>query len=95
MINASSPPRKLPAARDAAPLFAMLFGNDTACKLRKDPIPADDCAVVATYRDTAGVIQRLLACDLAFANSAGAALSLQFPPQPSKTPQTRANSPTV
>lgn len=75
MLNASSPPKKLPAVRETMPLFAMLFGNNTVCKLRKDSIPTGNCAVVATYRDSTGAIQRLLNCNLAFANSTGAALS--------------------
>lgn len=53
----------------------MLFGADTVCKPRKAAIPSSDCVIVASYFDNSGVVHRLVACDLAFANSAGAALS--------------------
>ena len=53
----------------------MLFGSDTVCSLRKVAIPPQECAVVASYTDNEGVVKRLLTCDLAFANSAGASLS--------------------
>ena len=75
MLNAALPPRRLPSVREAVPLLTMLFGTDIDCKPRKEPLAAKDCMVVATYSDNTGKIQRLLACDLAFANSAGAALS--------------------
>ncbi len=57
----------------------MLFGNDTNCKPGKAPLPPDACAIVAAYHDNTGATKRLLTCDLAFANSAGAALSM-IPP---------------
>jgi hypothetical protein len=67
--------KKLPGLTDSKHLLTMLFGADTVCKLRKEPLSAKDCVVVASYRENNGRIRRLLACDLAFANSAGAALS--------------------
>lgn len=69
----------LPTLNDVTGLFAMLFGHDTSCKPGKAPLPPDACAIVAIYNDKDGVAKRLLTCDLAFANSAGAALSM-IPP---------------
>ena len=67
--------KRLPGLIDSKRLLTMLFGNDTVCTLRKVGIPAEECVVVASYHDNAGTLQRLVTCDLAFANSAGAALS--------------------
>jgi hypothetical protein len=77
MLNTSTitSPKKLPGLIDSKHLLTMLFGSDTVCKLRKDPLVAKDCEFAALYRDNSGSIRRLLSCDLAFANSAGAALS--------------------
>ena len=72
-------PAPLPNLDDVAGLFTMLFGNDTTCKPGKAPLPPDACAIVAAYQDSTGATKRLLTCDLAFANSAGAALSM-IPP---------------
>ena len=69
------PAKRLPALIDARHLLTMLFGPETTCSLRREAIPADHCVIVACYRDNDGVLRRLLACDLSFANSAGAALS--------------------
>ena len=66
----------LPSLEEVNGLFAMLFGENTVCKPGKTPLPADAAAIIATYRDNAGAVKRLLACDLPFANSAGAALSM-------------------
>ncbi|WP_010582848.1 hypothetical protein [Schlesneria paludicola] len=67
--------KRLPGLIDSKRLLTMLFGTDTVCTLRKAGIPAEECVVVASYHDNAGNLQRLVTCDLAFANSAGAALS--------------------
>ena len=75
----TSPPKKLPCVFEAKHLFHMLFGPDTVCNQRKTLLATEHCAVVATYSDNSGAIKRLLACDLAFANSAGAALSAMPP----------------
>lgn len=69
----------LPTLDDVAGLFTMLFGTDTTCKPGKTPLLPDACAIVAEYHDNTGATKRLLTCDLAFANSAGAALSM-IPP---------------
>ncbi|MCX7421908.1 MAG: hypothetical protein NT013_20495 [Planctomycetia bacterium] len=69
----------LPTLNDVNGLFTMLFGHDTTCKQGKAPLPPDACAIVAIYNDKDGAAKRLLTCDLAFANSAGAALSM-IPP---------------
>ena len=67
--------KKLPGLIQTTHLLKMLFGHDTVCKSRTAPLSSRDYAIVASYIDNEGVIKRLLACDLAFANSAGAALS--------------------
>lgn len=67
--------KRLPGLIDSKRLLTMLFGTDTVCTLRKIGIPSQECVVVASYHDNAGNLQRLVTCDLAFANSAGAALS--------------------
>lgn len=67
--------KKLPSLFDSRHLFTMLFGPDTVCTSRKIALTSEECAIVASYHDNQGVIKRLLVCDLAFANSAGAALS--------------------
>lgn len=72
-------PKKLPNVVDSKPLFHMLFGTDTICNQRKSALPVDECAVIACYADKTGKIKRLIACDVAFANSAGAALSAMSP----------------
>ena len=74
-------PKKLPTLTDSRHLLTMLFGNDTVCGLRKVPLTPEECAIVAAYTDNEGVIKRLLACDLDFANCAGAALSAIPPVQ--------------
>ena len=75
MLNPMPVVKKLPSLRDATPLLAMLYGAEIVCKPRKAAIPSQDCVIVASYHDNNRVIQRLVTCDLAFANSAGAALS--------------------
>lgn len=75
LTTTPAPAKKLPALIDARHLLTMLFGSETVCSLRKEPIPLARCVVVAAYKDNEGKVQRLLACDLPFANSAGAALS--------------------
>ncbi len=67
--------KKLPSVTDATHLFTMMVGPETVCKSRKIPLTTEECAIVATYLDNTSAVKRLLACDLAFANSAGAALS--------------------
>ena len=69
----------LPSLDDVTGLLTMLFGPETICKSGKASLPPQSCAIVATYHDNDGTIKRLLTCDLAFANSAGAALSM-IPP---------------
>ena len=69
----------LPSLDDVVGLFTMLFGNETSCKPGKAPLPPDACAIVSAYHDNTGATRRLLTCDLAFATSAGAALSM-IPP---------------
>lgn len=69
----------LPGVSEVSTLFAMLFGSNTACKVSKTPLTLESSVLVATYRDNAGTPRRLLTCDLEFANSAGAALSM-IPP---------------
>ncbi len=66
----------LPTFNDVTSLFTMLFGDRTVCQPSQSPLPGEQAAVIATYGDSTGTIQRVLACDLGFANSAGAALSL-------------------
>ena len=76
MIATNSPgSKKLPGLIDSKHLLTMLFGTDTVCTQRKEPISVENCVIVASYQDNEGKLQRLIACDLAFANSAGAALS--------------------
>jgi hypothetical protein len=65
----------LPGLTETTRLFAMLFGQDIVCNQRKESLSLKDCAIVAAYRDNEGAIKRILTCDIAFANSAGAALS--------------------
>lgn len=69
----------LPSLDAVNKLFTMLFGQGTICKASQTPLGPEACAVVACYRDNNGTTKRLLTCDLAFANSAGAALSM-IPP---------------
>ena len=69
----------LPSLNDVSGLFAMLFGERTVCKTCATRLPDEQTAVVATYRDSTGQVRRVLACDLGFANSAGASLSM-IPP---------------
>lgn len=75
MLNPISPNKKLPGLIDSKHVLTMLFGADTVCTLRKAPIPFEDCCIATSYRDNRGVVRRLVICDLAFANSAGASLS--------------------
>ena len=65
----------LPSLTEVTHLFTMLFGHDTVCKPRKTFLSQTEGAIVASYFDNDGTIKRLLTCDVAFANSAGAALS--------------------
>lgn len=69
----------LPTLNDVSNLFSMLFGDRTVCKSSVSHLPSEQVAVIATYRDNTGTIRRVVACDLHFANSAGASLSL-IPP---------------
>lgn len=69
----------LPTLNDVSGLFTMLFGGDTTCKPGKALLTPEACAIVASYADSTGATKRLVTCDLAFANSAGAALSM-IPP---------------
>lgn len=69
----------LPDLKDVSDLFTMLFGEDTLCREGTIPLRPEGCAIVATYCNNDGAVKRLLACDLPFANSAGAALSM-IPP---------------
>ena len=66
----------LPALKEVSDLFAMLFGDRTVCKPCQDRIPNEQAAVIATYHDNSGAVRRAVTCDLAFANSAGASLSM-------------------
>ena len=75
MATIINSPSKLPGLIDSRHLFTLLFGTETICRTRKEHIPAEETAVVASYRDNEGTIRRLVVCDLALANSAGAALS--------------------
>ena len=75
MLNSIPTPKRLPGLIDSKRLLTMLFGGDTECKSRKLAIPTSECIIVASYHDNCGGLQRLVTCDLAFANSAGAALS--------------------
>lgn len=81
--TSATPPKKLPTLVDSRHLLTMLFGNDTVCGLRKNPLTPDQCAIVATYVDKEGAVKRILAGDLDFANCAGAALSA-IPPASAK-----------
>ncbi len=76
MLNTTKPvAKKLPGLIDSKHLLTMLFGPDTVCTLRKVALAPADCVIVASYHDNNGALQRLVTCDLAFVNSAGAALS--------------------
>ena len=65
----------LPRLSDVTHLFAMLFGPETVCTRRMLALSDKESTIVAAYRDNCGVIRRVLTCDIAFANSARAALS--------------------
>jgi len=78
-MQTTTGPKRLPCANDTRHLLTMLFGTDTTVALRKAPILSSEAAIVAVYHDNEGALKRLLVCDLAFANSAGAALSV-IPP---------------
>lgn len=69
----------LPTLKDVSELFAMLFGDRTICQPFPSRLSSEQAAVIATYRDNRGSIRRVLACDLGFANSAGASLSMISP----------------
>ena len=76
MLNSTKPvQKKLPGMIDSKRLLTMLFGEETVCTLRKTPLTQAECAIVATYQDNSRAVKRLVVCDLAFVNSAGAALS--------------------
>ena len=66
----------LPTRENMNHLFTMLFGDETACQPAKAPVPLDPGTVIGIYTDVSGAVRRAVACDLSFASSAGAALSL-------------------
>ncbi len=71
--------KKLPDIADVGRLLAMLFGGETRCQSRRQPLMIADAAILAIYHDSDAKLKRAVICDLAFANSAGAALSLISP----------------
>ncbi|WP_437185415.1 hypothetical protein SH668x_002520 [Planctomicrobium sp. SH668] len=57
-------------------IFSLLFGGETTVTESKVSIPQSDIATVAYYVNQSQQVRHLLIADLAFANAAGAALSL-------------------
>ena len=69
----------LPSTGHIQELLAGLFGDAIDIKEHPDSISDLSTSVAALYVDDSGTLQRAMVCDLAFANSAGAALTM-IPP---------------
>ena len=66
----------LPTLNELKDMCVMLYGHDTRCVSLKAQLPIEECAVISQYRDNDGIVKRILACDLPFGISMGAALSM-------------------
>ncbi|MCA9187848.1 MAG: hypothetical protein R3E01_32450 [Pirellulaceae bacterium] len=68
----------LPSSDHIAHLLSGLYG-DVAVTEAKTPIDTSAAYTAAAYIDDENIIQRLIVCDVAFANFAGAALTMVPP----------------
>lgn len=57
-------------------LLMSLYGSDIPVQQLDESLSADKHFVAGTYLDEAGAVKRLILCDCAFANRAGAALTM-------------------
>ena len=57
-------------------IFALLFGGETTIREVRDVLKSEEQAAIGYYVDSDQRVQNVMICDFAFANSAGAALSL-------------------
>lgn len=69
----------LPTADQVNKIVVSLFGEDTLVKKAAAPIDTKGSLVVAKYADSESSVHRLVVCDVAFANNAGAALTMMSP----------------
>lgn len=69
----------LPNKNEVVNLLSGLLGDGVVVKDRPKPIDTQGPCVVAIYQNDSSSPRRALACDLRFANSAGAALSMISP----------------
>ena len=75
----SATPAHLPNKSDVENLLSGLLGDGVIVKDRPKPIDGKAPCVMAVYKDDTEQPKRAFACDLRFANSAGAALSMIGP----------------
>ncbi|WP_437205111.1 hypothetical protein [Planctomicrobium sp. SH664] len=59
--------------------FALLLGGETTVKESKSALTPTEVGGLAEYSDQAGAVRHYILCDFAFANTAGAALSMIGP----------------
>ena len=69
----------LPTEDQVNKIVVSLFGEDTLVKKAAAPIDTKGSLVVAKYADSESSVHRLVVCDVAFANNAGAALTMMSP----------------
>jgi hypothetical protein len=69
----------LPSAEQITKIVVGLFGEDAIVRTAKSPCDLNDPIVVAKYTNDESELQRLVVCDVAFANNAGAALTMISP----------------
>lgn len=70
----------LPALKEVEDLLASLLGDDILVKPCEDAVTADGKVVRALYVNDQGSREKLVCCDLPFANGVGAALT-RIPPR--------------
>ena len=69
----------LPNEESVSELLTSLMGDEVLVKQCSQSLNSDAAHVIATYVDADGVADKVIACDMAFANRIGAALT-RIPP---------------
>ncbi|MCA9038312.1 MAG: hypothetical protein KDA91_24470 [Planctomycetaceae bacterium] len=69
----------LPNAQHVNRIVVGLFGDEAIARANPKPVEFGPNTVVVKYADDNSQVQRLVVCDVAFANNAGAALTMISP----------------
>lgn len=69
----------LPSAEQLNKIVVGLFGEDALVRAASSPCNLTETVVIARYTNDDSELQRLVVCDVAFANNAGAALTMISP----------------